>query len=128
MLAYISQFFNLVYFSPEGLFIVSYICSLFCFRCFFCNKFEIWRLYQSSAVNTIKLHNSTTNNNFEKKKLFQTCIIVQRTCIAIFSRIGLVDQSKPCTQIYLQKIAYCTNMQLAIQISKNHACRTCTTP
>ena len=47
-----------------------------------------------------------------KKKSFQTCIIVQRTCtcIAIFSRIGLVDQSKPYTQIYLQNIANCTNL------------------
>ena len=61
------------------------------------------------SINTIKMHNSTTNNNFEKK-LFPTCIIVQRTCIAIFSRIGLVDQSKPCTQIYFQKIANCTNL------------------
>ena len=50
MLAYILQFFSSVYFSPVGLFIVSYVCSLFCFRCFFCNKFEIWWLYQSSTV------------------------------------------------------------------------------
>ena len=26
------------------------------------------------------------------------------TCMSIFSKVGLVDQSKPCTQIYLQKI------------------------
>ena len=45
-----------------------------------------------------KLHKfATTNNNF------QTCIMVKRTCTLIFSKIGLVDQSKPCTQIYLQK-------------------------
>ena len=55
-------------------------------------------------------------------RLFQTCIIVKRTCISIFSKIGLVDQSKPCTQIYLQ------NLQIAIRISKNDAFRTCTTP
>ena len=36
-------------------------------------------------------------------RLFQTCIIVKCNCISIFSKIGLVDQSKPCTQIYLQK-------------------------
>ena len=30
-------------------------------------------------------------------------------------------QSKPCTQICLQKIANCINLQLAIRISKNHA-------
>ena len=60
-----------------------------------------------------------------KNRRFQTCIIVKRTCISIFSKIGLVDQ---CTQIYLQKIANCINLQLAIRISKNHAFRTCTTP
>ena len=38
-----------------------------------------------------------------KNRLFRTCIIVKRTCISIFSIIGLVDQSKLCTQIYLQK-------------------------
>ena len=27
---------------------------------------------------------------------------VKHTCISIFSKLGLVDQSKPCTQIYLQ--------------------------
>ena len=39
-----------------------------------------------------------------------------------------IDQSKPCIQIYLQKIANCINLQLAIRISKNQAFRTCTTP
>ena len=59
-----------------------------------------------------------------------------------------IDQSKPCTQSYLQKIVSCINMQLAIRISKpnffifancidlqlairiskNHTFRTCTTP
>ena len=63
-----------------------------------------------------------------KNRLFQTCIIVKRTCTSIFSKIGLVDQSKPCTQIYLQKIANCINLQLAIRILKNQAFRTCTTP
>ena len=59
---------------------------------------------------------------------FQTCIIVKLTCISIFSKIGLVDQSKTCTQIYLQKFLNCNNLQLAIRILKNHAYRTCTTP
>ena len=63
-----------------------------------------------------------------KNRLFQTCIIAKRTCISIFSTIGLVDQSKLCTQIYLQKFAYCINLQLTIRILKNHAFRTCTTP
>ena len=38
-----------------------------------------------------------------KNRLFQTCIIVKRTCISIFSKIRLVDQSKTCIQIYLRK-------------------------
>ena len=63
-----------------------------------------------------------------KNRPFQTCLIVKRTCISIFSKIGLVDQSKLCTQIYLQKFANCINLQLAIRISKNHAFWTCTTP
>ena len=46
---------------------------------------------------------ATTNSNFLKNRLFQTCIIVKRTCISIFSNIGFVDQSKTCTQIYLRK-------------------------
>ena len=45
-----------------------------------------------------------------------------------FQKIVLVSQSKPCTQVYLQKIANCINLQLAISISKNHAFLTCTTP
>ena len=63
-----------------------------------------------------------------KNRPFQTCIIVKRKCISIFSKIGLVDQSKLCTQIYLQKFENYINLQLAIRISKNHAFRTCTTP
>ena len=41
----------------------------------------------------------------KEKRLFQTHIIAQLTCISIFSKIALADQSKRCTQIYLQKIA-----------------------
>ena len=63
-----------------------------------------------------------------KNRPFQTCIIVKRTCISIFSKIGLVDQSKLCTQIYLQKFTNCINLQLAIRILKNLAFMTCTTP
>ena len=63
-----------------------------------------------------------------KNRPFQTCIIVNRTCISIFSKIGLKDQSKLCTQIYLSKFANCISLQLAIIISKNHAFPTCTTP
>ena len=46
----------------------------------------------------------------------QTCIIVSRTCIYISSKLGLVDQSKPCAQIYLQIIATCINLQLPLLI------------
>ena len=76
-----------------------------------------------------KLHEfATTNIFFLKNRHFQTCIIVKRTCTSIFSKIGLVDLSKPCTQIYLQIFANCIHLQLAIKILKNHAFRTCTTP
>ena len=75
-----------------------------------------------------KLHEFATATNFFLNLLFQTCIIVKRTCISIFSKIGLVDQSKLCTQIYLQKFLNCINLQLAIRTLKNHAFRTCTTP
>ena len=76
-----------------------------------------------------KLHEfATTNIFFFLNRHFQTCIIVKRTCISIFSKIGLVDQSKTCTQIYLQKFLNCNNLQLANRILKNHAYRTCTNP
>ena len=59
-----------------------------------------------------------------KNRLFQTCIILQYTCISIFSKIRLVDQSKPCTQVYLQIIINCINLQLAIRILRNHSFQT----
>ena len=40
------------------------------------------------------------------------------TCISIFRKIELVDQSKQCIQIYLQNIANCINLQLPIVILK----------
>ena len=61
-----------------------------------------------------------------KNRLFQTCITVKLTCMSIFSKIELVDQQKPCTQMYLQKFLNCINLKLAVRISKNHAFRTCT--
>ena len=54
----------------------------------------------------------------KKNRFFQTCVIVKRTCISIFSKLGLVDQSKPCTLIYLQILASCINLQLPIAILK----------
>ena len=32
-------------------------------------------------------------------QVLQTSIIIKRTCISIFSKIGFDDQLKPCTQI-----------------------------
>ena len=49
---------------------------------------------------------------------------MQCTCISIFSKIRLVDQSKLCTQIHLQIIINCINLQLAIRISRNHSFQT----
>ena len=69
-----------------------------------------------------------TVNTKNKLNCMNLQLPIASTCISIFSKIGLVDQSKLCTQIYLQKFANCINLQLAIRISKNHAIRTCTTP
>ena len=49
---------------------------------------------------------------------------MQCTSISIFSKIRIVDQSKPFTQIYLQIIINCINLQLAIRISRNHSFQT----
>ena len=57
-------------------------------------------------------------NSIFLNQLLQTCIIIKRTCISIVSNIDFVDQSKTCTQIYLQKIAICINLQLPIVILK----------
>ena len=68
-----------------------------------------------------KLHKfATTNSIFLKNRAIQTCIIVKRIilCKSIFSKIGLVDQSNLCTQIYWQKIASCINLQIPIVIKK----------
>ena len=67
-----------------------------------------------------KLHKfATTNSNFQNIDPFRH--------VSLSSKIGLVDQSKPCSQIHLLKIANCINLQLAIRILKNHAFRTYTT-
>ena len=71
-------------------------------------------------ANNCKLHKfATTNSNFEEKQqLIQTCDIIKRTCISIFSKLGLVDQSKPFTLMYLKKMASYINLQLPIVILK----------
>ena len=55
---------------------------------------------------------------FFLNRLLKTSIFIKRTCISIFSKIEFVDQSKPCTQIYLHNIASCINLQLPIVILK----------
>ena len=69
-----------------------------------------------------KLHKFATTNSIFLNLLFQTCIIVKRTCISIFSKKGFADQSKVFTQIYLQKIVSCINLQLPIIILKKIDC------
>ena len=83
-------------------------------------KTQVVTVLTSLFAKNRKLHKfATTNNFFLKNPRFQTCIIVeQRTCISIVSKIGLIDQSKPCTQIYLYNIASCINLQLPIVILK----------
>ena len=54
-------------------------------------------------VKKCKLQKFETTNSIFFNQLLRTCIIIERTCIQIFSNIGFVDQSKPFTQIYLQK-------------------------
>ena len=66
-----------------------------------------------------KLHKFATTNGIFFKSTFQECIIIKRTCISIFSKICLVDQSKLCTQIYLQKFANSINLQLAMSFKKS---------
>ena len=63
---------------------------------------------------------ATTNSNFEKNKYLDMNYCI--TYIYISSKLWLVhvDQSKPCTQIYLQIIATCINLQLPIVILKNN--------
>ena len=55
---------------------------------------------------------------FFLNRLLKIGIFIKRTCISIFSKIEFVDQSKPCTQIYLHNIASCINLQLPIVILK----------
>ena len=43
-------------------------------------------------------------------------LLTAQNCRSIFSKLRLVDQSKPCTLIYLQKIASCVNLQIPIVI------------
>ena len=71
------------------------------------------------------LNFAITNSIFLKiDYLIKTCIFIKRTCLSIFSKFEFVDQSKPCTQIYLHIIASYINLQLPIIIFKNQLCQT----
>ena len=67
-------------------------------------KTQVMTVHTSLFAKNRKLHKfATTNINF-KNRLFQTCIIVKRTCISIFSKIGLVDRSRTVhTNLYAKK-------------------------
>ena len=43
---------------------------------------------------------------------------MKRTCLSIFSKIGLIDQSSSCTEMYSQKITSFINLQKPIVILK----------
>ena len=90
-------------------------------------KTQVMTVHKILFAKNRKMHKFATTKTIFKIRPFQTCIIVKRTCKSIFSKIGLADQTKLCTQIYLQKFAICINLKLAIRISI-HAFRTCTTP
>ena len=89
---------------------------------------SVLTVYINLFAKNRKLHNFQLPIVIFKNQLLQTCVILQRTCILIFSKIGLVDQLNPCSQIYFQKNTNCVNLQLVIRISKNHGFQTCTTP
>ena len=60
-----------------------------------------------------KLHKfATIPIVFFKNQFLQTCIIIKRTCISIFSKIGFCRSVKTVHTIYLQKIASRINLQL----------------
>ena len=84
------------------------------------NNFQQYRI--SRSVKTVRTNIFASFKKlqlpivFFLNRLLKTCIMTKRTCMRIFSKIGLVDQAKPCTQNYLQKVASCKNMQLLIVI------------
>ena len=97
------------------------------------NLQQNWLVDQSKPCAQIYLQKTASCINLQlqikdfKNQLFQKCGVVKGTCMSIFSKIGLIDQSKSCTQIYLPKNANCINLPIAIRISKNHTFPTCTT-
>ena len=59
-----------------------------------------------------KLHKLQLPIEFFLNRLFETCIILKRTCISVFCKIGLVDQSKTVHTYLFAKIC---NLQLEYQ-------------
>ena len=65
-------------------------------------KTQVMTVHTSLFAKNRKLHKfAITNNIFFKNRLFGTCMIVKRTCILVFNKIGLVDRSKPCQKIQI---------------------------
>ena len=61
-----------------------------------------------------KLHKFATTNSILKKSIISDMHHLIADMYINFQQVGLVDQSKPCTQNYLQIIATCINLQLQI--------------
>ena len=82
---------------------------------------SVQTVHTNIFANNRKLHKfATSNSNFEKNRSFghaSSYNVYLHACITISSNLRLVDQSKPCTQIYLQIIASCINLQLPIAIN-----------
>ena len=103
-----------------------------------CMYFNFQENRVSRSVKTVRtnilakncnLHTFATTNRpslFFLNRLLKTCILIKRICMRICGKIRFVDQSKPCTQNYLQKIASCINLKLPIVIFlKNRLFQTC---
>ena len=62
-----------------------------------------------------KLHKfRNTNSNFERFDYFRHASSHNVQVYQFLAKTTLINQSNPCTQLYLQKITSCTNLQLPI--------------
>ena len=59
---------------------------------------------------------ATTNSNLEKNNYLDMHYCITYMYINFQQTRFITDQSKPCTQIYLQIIATCINLQLHVPI------------
>ena len=75
-----------------------------------------------------KVHKFATTNSIFSKSTLSDMHHPKTYMHNNFQQNRVSSLVKTCPQIYLQKIANCINLQLAIRISKNHASWTCTTP